>query len=129
MSNTQRPSLAPKHTPASEKNRSDGMDRGIAYTEEDGTRLVVMLGDIRGSHEAKLVSAIGTDFVGLLERMMLRQGSDLLAAVVWFCRLVNNRPNVGTYEDTLDEVGYAQYLQVTDPAEPIEPSEADLPQP
>lgn len=105
MSNAKRPSTQRQHTRTTEAKRSDELERGVAFTDTDGARLQVRLGDVRGSHDAALVRAVGLDFMGLLEATTKRQGLDLLAAVVWFGRLVNGR-DAGTYEETLESFGY-----------------------
>lgn len=92
-----------------QKKRDAELDRGLAFTDDDGTRLVVRIRDVKGSHDKALREAVGCDFMGLLQEFSKRQGSDLLAAVIWFGRLVNGR-DAGTYEQVLDEVGYADYL-------------------
>lgn len=119
--------IVKKTSARTEKARDDGLDRGIAFTENDGTRLTVTVGDVKGSQDAKLFAACGYDFVGLMEAMTERQGTDLLAGLVWFARLVNDRENVGTYESTLDEVTYEGWLAVSDPREPVEGAGVDLP--
>ncbi len=92
-----------------EKATEAELERGIALNDDDGTRLEVRIRDVKGSHDAALVALIGTDFVGLLERMSTRQGTDLVAALLWFARLVNGR-DPGDYEQILDDIGYADYL-------------------
>lgn len=104
-----RPSIQRKHTRSTEAKRNDELDRGIAITDDDGTRLQVRIRDVKGVHDAALVRALGIDFMGLLVEISKRQGLDLLAAVVWFCRLVNGR-DAGTYEEVLESFGYEDVL-------------------
>lgn len=92
-----------------QKADEEELDRGLALTDDDGTRLEVRIRDVKGSHDRALIDLIGVDFVGLLEKMSQRQGADLLAALLWFARLVNGR-DPGDYEALLDEIGYADYL-------------------
>lgn len=106
-----RPSLAPKHTRSSEANRDEALDQGIAFTDTDGERLQVRVRDVKGTHDAALVRAVGVDFMGLLESLEKRQGLDLLAAVVWFGRLVHGRAEL-TYDETLDAFGYEDVLRL-----------------
>lgn len=87
------------------------LDQGIAFTDKDGTRLQVRLGDVKGKHDAALVAATGMDFFALLQEMSKRQGLDLLAAAVWFGRLVNGR-ETGTYADLLDDFTYADVVDL-----------------
>lgn len=95
---------------ARQQNADDeALDQGFALTDGD-VRLSVRLRDVRGSHEAALVKETGYDFMGLLEALAQRQGTDLLAAALWFVRLVNDRPSP-PYIELLDEVGYADYLE------------------
>jgi len=107
-----RPSLAKKQTRASRQRRDDGLDRGIAFTDNDGTRLAVRVGDIRGTHDAQLRKLIGLDFEGLLEQLTKSQGLDLLAAVVWFGRLVNNHNTTETYDELLERFTYRDVLEL-----------------
>lgn len=105
MSNTKRPSAAPKVTSSTAKKRDEEMDRGLSFVDADGTRLSVRIRDVKGRHDAALVAATGRDFMGLLSELQRRQGLDLLAAVVWFGRLVHGRES-STYEELLDEFDY-----------------------
>lgn len=109
MSNTRRPSAAPKATSTTDKKRDDEMDRGLSFVDADGTRLSVRIRDVKGKHDAALVAATGLDFMGLLEALQHRQGLDLLAAVVWFGRLVHGRES-GTYTELLDDFDYEAVL-------------------
>ena len=109
MSNTKRPSAARKHTRTTEAAQDAELDRGITFTDDDGTRLTVRVRDIKGKHDAALVAAMGVDFMGLMEKASERQGTDLMAALVWFGRLVNGREDK-TYEETLEDFGYAELL-------------------
>lgn len=109
-----RPSLAKKQTRASKAKRDKELDRGVAFTDFDGTRLTVRLGDVRGSHDRALRQAIGLDFVSLLAAIERSKGTgtDLLAAVVWFARLVNGHNTTQTLEELLDEFGYETLLEL-----------------
>lgn len=105
-----RPSTARKHTRSSEAKRSDGLDLGIALTDPDtGVRLSVRMGDVTGRHDAALVSAIGTDFAGLLDAVSRRQGLDLLCAVLWFARTVNG-VKTPDYDAMLDDFTYTTVM-------------------
>lgn len=104
-----RPTTARKHTRTTETKRDEGLDKGLSFVDSDGTRLSVRVRDVKGRHDAALVKAVGFDFVGLMEALTKRQGLDLLAAVVWFGRLVHDR-DAGTYEETLDDFGYEDVL-------------------
>ena len=104
-----RPSLAKKQTRKTEATRDAELDRGISFIDDDGTRLSVRVRDVKGRHDAALVAATGMDFMGLLETLTKRQGLDLLAATVWFGRLVNDR-DAGSYEDVLDSFDYEDVL-------------------
>lgn len=106
-----RPTTARKHTRTTEAKRDEGLDQGISFVDTDGTRLAVRVRDVKGRHDAALVRATGLDFMGLLGALSKRQGLDLLAAVVWFGRLVHDR-DAGTYEETLDEFGYDDVLSL-----------------
>lgn len=109
MSNAKRPSAAPKVTTTTTKNRDAEMDRGLSFVDDDGTRLAVRIRDVKGRHDAALVAATGLDFMGLLAELQHRQGLDLLAAVVWFGRLVHGRES-GTYAELLDDFDYEAVL-------------------
>jgi hypothetical protein len=89
--------------------RRKELERGLSFTDDDGVRIVVRVMDVKGSHDKALMEAMGLDFVGLLRTMSERQGTDLLAAVIWFGRLVNGRSSK-TYDETLDEVSYSDYV-------------------
>lgn len=104
-----RPSHTRKETRKTQEKRDEALEQGIAFTDDDGTRLQVRVRDVKGRHDAQLVDAIGLDFMGLLEALSQRQGLDLLAAVVWFGRLVNGR-EAGTYADTVDDFGYGDVI-------------------
>lgn len=119
MTGQGRPSLAKKQTRVSKATRDEGLDRGIAFTDFDGTRLVVRIGDVRGTHDRALRQLIGLDFEGLLGALSQTQGTDLLAAVVWFGRLVNNHNTRETYDELLDKIGYEAFLEL-DPGDPTE---------
>lgn len=104
-----RPTTARKHTRTTTAKADAELDNGVAFTDTDGARLQVRIRDVKGSHDVALVTATGYDFMGLLRAVSERQGLDLLSAVVWFVRLVNDR-DAGTYEDTLASFGYADLL-------------------
>lgn len=124
MTTTRRPSAARVETRKTQEKQDAALDQGIAFTDTDGTRLQVRVRDVKGVHDAALVAAIGTDFMGLLSTLEQRQGTDLLAAVVWFGRLVNGR-DAGTYVETRDSFGYEDVLAMdVDEARP----EGDLPE-
>jgi hypothetical protein len=107
-----RPSLAKKQTRASKQARDEGLDRGIAFTDTDGTRLAVRVGDIRGTHDAQLRAEVGMDFEGLLASLQRSQGLDLLAAVVWFGRLVNSHNTAETYPEILERFTYRDVVEL-----------------
>ena len=109
MSNTKRPSAARKHTRTTEAKQDAELDQGISFTDEDGTRLTVRVRDVKGKHDAALVAATGVDFMGLMAKASERQGTDLMAALVWFGRLVNGREDK-SYDETLEDFGYADLL-------------------
>jgi len=111
MSNTQRPALQRQHTRTTDEKRDSGLDEGVSFLDEDGTRLNVRVRDVKGSHDAALVAATGLDFMGLLSALSQRQGLDLLSAVVWFGRLVNGR-DAGTYESVRDDFGYEDVINL-----------------
>lgn len=111
MSTSTRPSLTPKETRKTREKRDEALEQGIGFTDTDGTRLQVRVRDVKGKHDAALVDATGYDFMGLLGALERRQGLDLLSAVVWFCRLVNGR-DAGSYEETRDEFGYGDVLEL-----------------
>ena len=123
MSNTKRPSLERKHTRKTIEKHDAELDQGIAVTDDDGTRLQVRVRDVRGSHDAKLYALIGHNFMGLLQEVGKRPHAlALLAAVLWFCRLVNGR-DPGDFEELLDEFGYEHVLSL-DPGDPAEEDDA-----
>jgi hypothetical protein len=101
-----RPSSARRHTRTTEAKADDELDRGIAFTDDDGTRIQVRVRDVKGTHDAALVAATGYDFFGLMEAATQRTGLDLLAALIWFGRMVNGRGDK-TYAETLEELDYA----------------------
>lgn len=105
MSNTRRPSAARQHTRTTEQKQDDELDKGLKVTEVDGTVLTVRVRDVKGKHDAALVAVCGLDFMGLLEKLNERQGLDLMAAALWFCRLVNDR-DPGDFAELLGEFGY-----------------------
>lgn len=94
---------------ASDAKQEAELESGIAFTDEDGTRLQVRMREVKGKHDAALYEAIGMDFRGLLETLQKRQGLDLLAAVVWFGRLMNGRDSQ-TYDELLETFGYEDVL-------------------
>lgn len=102
----ERPTLVRKVTPKEAKKRDAELDKGIAFTDYlDGTRREVRIRDVKGKHDAALIQTVGLDFMGLMEALSMRQGLDLLAAMVWFGRLVTGGPDV-PYTEILDELGY-----------------------
>lgn len=105
-----RPSTARVHTRKTEENADQLLEQGFSFVDSDGTELSVRFGDIKGVHEAKLVAATGMDFMQLFEALHRRQGLDLFAAVIWFTRLVNDRPGVGEYSDVLETLGYGDLV-------------------
>ena len=100
-----------KVTKRNEAKQDDDLDRGISFVDDDGTTLSVRVRDVKGKHDAALVAATGLDFMALLAALTIRQGLDLLAAVVWFGRLVNGR-DAGTYAATLEDFGYEDVLRL-----------------
>lgn len=110
MSNTKRPALQRQHTRTTTAKADAELDAGLSIIDQEtGERLSVRVRDVKGKHDAALVQAIGLDFMGLLEALDKRQGLDLLAAVVWFAKLVNER-EAGTYADVLEEFGYEDVM-------------------
>lgn len=100
-----RPTLVRKVTPKETAKRDEALDKGIAFTDLDGTRREVRIRDVKGKHDAALIATVGLDFMGLLEALSVRQGLDLLGAVVWFGRLVTGGPDM-SYDDVIGELGY-----------------------
>lgn len=123
MSNTKRPSLERKHTRKTIEKHDAELDQGIAVTDDDGVRLQVRIRDVRGSHDRALYGLVGHNFTGLLEELEKRPGAlDLMAAVLWFARLVNGR-DTGDFEELLDSFGFEAFLQA-DPGKPVEEDDA-----
>lgn len=108
-----RPS-ARKQTESSKKREKEAtdeaLDRGLSITDDDGTRLEVRLRDVKGGHEAALIAESGFDFQSLLSAMMNSQSAYNLGCMLWFARLVNNRPGP-SFKATIDAIGYADYLE------------------
>lgn len=115
-STASRPSTARQHTRSTKSKKVDELDQGIAFTDTDGTRVQVRIRDVKGVHDAALVEVIGRDFMGLLNALQARQGLDLMAAVVWFGRLVNGRAGE-SYADLLETFGYEDIVSL-DPGTP-----------
>lgn len=113
---TSRPSTARQHTRTTKAKKVDELDQGIAFTDTDGTRIQVRVRDVKGKHDAALVEAIGRDFMGLLGALQQRQGLDLMAAVVWFGRLVTGRATE-SYDELLESFGYEDVVSL-DPGQP-----------
>ena len=109
MTTTQRPKVGGKVTRKTEEKRHAELDQGYQFKDEDGTLLQVTVRTVKGRHDAALVAATGMDFMGLLDAVSRRQGLDLLAAIVWFGRLVNDR-DAGTYLDMLDSFSYEDVM-------------------
>jgi hypothetical protein len=106
-SDRQRPSLAKKDTRATKAKREEALNQGFAVTDPlDGARLSVRLGDVRGVHEAQLRGVCGLGFMELLVALQSTPSLDLLAASIWFARLVNGR-KPGDYMEQLEEISYA----------------------
>lgn len=111
-----RPSLAKKHTRKTTENADHALEQGLAVTDDDGTRLNVRIRDVKGIHDARLVEETGMDFMMLLDAMTQRQGLDLFATALWFCRLVNGR-EPESREAILERFGYEDFIQL-DTGEP-----------
>lgn len=120
-----RPS-ARKQTAASKRRQEreieSALSQGVAINDDDGTRLEVRVGDVKGGHEAALIGECGLSFGGLLAALEQSQSAYHLAVLLWFARLVNEREGL-SFRETLDEVGYADYLSrdVGEPAKDARP--------
>lgn len=116
MTTDSRPTAARKQTRTTKAKQDAAFDVGLAITDDDGTRLQVRLRHVKGVHDAALVAAVGLDFMGLHDALNKRKGLDLLAALLWFCRLVNGRDSE-SYEEILNRFGYEDVLAL-DPGDP-----------
>lgn len=85
MSNTQRPSLAPKHTTKTEKKREEANDEGVAVIV-DGTRYVVREADMTSLDASALRREVGLSWIGLVQALAASPDIDLVAALVWLAR-------------------------------------------
>lgn len=120
-----RPSAKKKVTAKASERRdreaSEALASGVAISDDDGTRMEVRLGDVKGGHEAQLIKECGLDFQGLLGALGQSQSAYHLGILLWFARLVNGRSGP-SFAETIDEVGYGDYLS-RDVGEP-EPGDA-----
>jgi hypothetical protein len=105
MSNTRRPSAAPKVTTSSEKNREEALDQGLRITLDDET-FEVRVGDITSALARELRSQIGFGPMQLIRQCAVDPDVDLLSAFVWLARRIAG--DLVRFEDV--EVTYAQLL-------------------
>lgn len=97
MTTTPRPSLARKHTPASEAKRKAALEEGVKITH-DGEAYVVKTGDITAQVARRFRREVGTSFRGVVEELQKDPDIDSVAAIVWMARMIRGE------DITLDDV-------------------------
>lgn len=115
MSNTQRPSLAPKHTTKTEKNRAEANDQGIKITV-DGATYTVREADMTSLDVSALRREVGLTWVGLTQALTASPDVDLIAALVWLARRQGGEQML-SFHSVASEITYESDIDVAD-AEP-----------
>lgn len=119
MSN--RPSLARKQTPRSEKQRKDALNEGLSVNV-DGTVYTVRLGDLKGSDTAALRRSTGYSWMGLMRAAQLDPDLDVIAALVWMSRRLAGE-RLLEFDEVADELGYDSDVDIVsdEPGEEADP--------
>lgn len=100
-----RPSLAPKHTRASEEKRNNELDSGLRITV-DGEAYEVRLGDLSPALAREIRKVTGRSFNALTDLLSEDPDIDVVTDFVWVARRI--RGEDVELEDVV--VGYAQLL-------------------
>ena len=119
MSNTQRPSLAPKHTTKTEKKREAEADVGVVISV-DGTTYTVREADLTSLDTMALRRETGMSFIGLMQAFGESPDIDLIAALVWLARRSEGERMLA-YADVAKDINYQSDFDV----EPVETPDAD----
>lgn len=116
MSNTQRPSLAAKHTAKTDRKRQEAEDTGVAITV-DGTKYTVREADLTSLDTMALRRETGMSFIGLMQAFGESPDIDLIAALVWLARRSDGERML-TYADVASDINYQSDFDVEQVSEP-----------
>ncbi|WP_332645108.1 hypothetical protein [Aeromicrobium sp.] len=117
MSNTQRPSLAKKQTPASEAKRKQELDQSFAI-RVDGVDYVLTPSELTGVQEMEIRRQTGYSVTTLIREITLNPGVDLIGIFKWACNLSQGKP--ADLLESLESVSYASDVDVI--GEDVEPA-------
>lgn len=108
MSNTQRPSIARKHTRKSDESQQKALDEGMRITLSDDV-YEVRLGDITPSIAREVRREFGMGPQRFLATMAADPDVDLLAGFMWLARRI--RGEYVELEAVMEDVGYKTLLE------------------
>jgi len=118
MSNTQRPTIAKKHTNSSEAKRKKELDESFAI-RVDGKDYVLTPSDLTGVHEMRIRRETGHTVTTLVRAISVTPGIDLVAMFMWACDLSQGKP--ADLMETLEGISYASEVEVLEETEPASP--------
>lgn len=111
MSNAQRPNLARKSTPKTEKARKEALDEDFSI-RIDGTVYTIVPADLTGLLEMKVRRDTGMTVAEIVTKLQDSPGLDLLGAFMYSCELAAGRD--ADYEGILGSISYASDIEVVD---------------
>lgn len=111
MSNAQRPSLAKKHTPKSEKAREDALNENFSLRVDDEVYTIVPA-DITGLAEMKIRRETGMSVMEIINKMQTAPGMDLIGCFMYACEISRGRE--ADLEKILGSVSLASEFDVVD---------------
>lgn len=118
MSNTQRPSLAKKHTNASEAKRKAEQDESFGL-RIDGEDYILTPADLNGLQEMRIRKETGYSVGTLLSEIQTAPGVDLLGIFMWVCNMSQGKAD--DLNAILEGISHASDVEVLDDAEPVSP--------
>jgi hypothetical protein len=121
MSNTQRPTLAKKHTTASESKRDKMLDDSFGI-RIDGIDYVLTPADLTGVQELRIRRETGYSVTTLIQELQTAPGVDLIAMFMWACSLSQGKS--ADLEQILGSVSYASDVEIMDEPQPDNSPEA-----
>ena len=118
MSNTQRPTIAKKHTNSSEAKRKQELDESFGI-RIDGVDYILTPADVTGLQEMRIRKESGYSVTSLIRELSIEPGVDHLGIFMWVCNLTQGKP--ADLEAILEGVSMASEVEIIDSAEPALP--------
>ena len=118
MSNTQRPTLAKKHTNSSEAKRKAAQDESFGICI-DGVDYILTPSDVTGIQEMQIRRESGYSVTSLIREISLEPGVDHLGIFMWVCDLTQGKP--ADLIKSLESVSMASDVEIIEDSEPVAP--------